>query len=62
MAPGWLILEHRRVVDLQKRAGLVDNRDGALNADVNASLHASPISILFGNTNSAWLRRRLRIK
>jgi len=43
-------------------AGLVDNRDGALNADVNASLHASPISILFGNTNSAWLRRRLRIK
>ena len=37
-APGWLILEHRRVVDLQKRAGLVDNRDGALNADIDPEM------------------------
>jgi hypothetical protein len=39
MAPSWLILEHRRVVDLQKRTGLVDDCDGGLNADINPEMH-----------------------
>lgn len=38
-ATGWPVLKRRHVVDRHQGAGLVENRGGALNADVNAKDH-----------------------
>jgi hypothetical protein len=40
-AAGWAILQHRHIVDLDQRAGLVEDCDGALNADVYSENHSA---------------------
>ena len=39
-APSGAVFEHRHVMDLDQAAGLVDDCDGALNADINPEMQS----------------------